>query len=150
MTCSCWERATHLDEIQSGLSRRLDQKHSYVCLRSLNAAVEHAEEHGRIITKVHHESLLFLHLLPEGCWVDSVCVVKKQVAFAGQLYLCSKSVSVSSCSENAMWLMSQVLVNAWEQKRRKRKDYTLRRQLNKKPHHSPIRPVNEEGSEVKI
>ena len=58
-----------------------------MCLRCLYAAVEHAQEDGRVLVQLHHEALLFLHLLLEGFLVNSVRVVEEQVAIADQLYL---------------------------------------------------------------
>lgn len=79
--------ASHLNEVHSGIATGLHQQHSYVVLGRLNAAAQHAQKDRRVVIEVHHELLCFLHMLPECCWPNSVCVVKEEVTFACQLYL---------------------------------------------------------------
>lgn len=67
----------HLDKVHPCKSTGLHEQHSYVVLRCLNAAVQHAQEDRRVIVEVHHELLRFLHQLPKRCGADGVCVVEE-------------------------------------------------------------------------
>jgi len=79
--------ASHLNEVHSGIATGLHQQHSYVVLGLLSAAAQHAQKDRRVVIEVHHELLSFLHMLPERCWPNSVCVVKEEITFACQLHL---------------------------------------------------------------
>ena len=76
--------APYLNEVQARLAIILHDEYREVRVRLLYAVVEHAQQHVRVLSVVHHE-LLCLCDVAEAHAVHFVCVVEEEIAFAAEL-----------------------------------------------------------------
>lgn len=73
-----------LDEVQASFLLVLDHEDGQVLVRLTDACVQHADQHVRVLSVVHHEFLLLLHQV-EVLHIDAVREVEEQVVLGRHL-----------------------------------------------------------------